>query len=344
MSGQPVTSGDDHAPQPGGGHARPAMRLAVIAAGLGTPSSTGLLADRLQEAVLAQLREHGPAEVTRIELRAHAHAIAGALLAGFPAGELARDVQAVERADAIIAVTPAFQGSYSGLFKSFLDLIDARALRETPVLIAATGGTERHSLVIEHAMRPLFSYLGALTVPTGVYAATADFGGDGSAALAERVTRAARQLVRLTAGLPGDGPAGTAGRAEDSGQAGDAGSSGGAGLFGVAGSSGGAGLSDGAGSSGGAGSSDGAELPGAAGSPGSAGSSGGAGLSSGAGLTGGAGHAGSPGTAGNAGASGQDAPGGAAGPAASTTRRKLPDMSDGRPFTPFAELLAGRER
>ncbi len=106
-------------------------------------------------------------------------------------------------ADALVAVTPTFQGSYSGLFKSFLDLIEAGSLRGVPVLLAATGGTERHSLVIEHALRPLFSYLGALTVPTGVYAATADFGGEGSAALAARVDRAAAELAALLASGPG---------------------------------------------------------------------------------------------------------------------------------------------
>jgi FMN reductase len=69
-------------------------------------------------------------------------------------------------------------------------------------VLAATGGTERHSLVIEHALRPLFTYLGALTVPTGVYAATADFGGEGSAGLADRIRRAAAELAGLVAGSP----------------------------------------------------------------------------------------------------------------------------------------------
>ncbi len=123
-----------------------------------------------------------------------------ALLTGFPAGQLREALADVVAADALIVVSPTFQASYSGLFKSFVDLIEMDQLRGTPVLLAATGGTERHSLVIEHALRPLFAHLGAFPVPTGVYAATADFGGDYAPALAAPVTRAAQELARLAAG------------------------------------------------------------------------------------------------------------------------------------------------
>ncbi len=172
--------------------------LTVVSAGLRSPSSTRLLADQLtQEAQ----RGFGPdLDVRQIEVRDHAHPIADALLSGFPAGGLKRAVGEVTGADALIVVTPTFQASYSGLFKSFLDLIEAPGLRGVPVLLAATGGTERHSLVIEHAMRPLFTYRGAVTVPTGVYAATSDFGGTGAPALAARIERAVAELVRLAAG------------------------------------------------------------------------------------------------------------------------------------------------
>ena len=61
----------------------------------------------------------------------------------------------------MVAVTPAFNASFSGLFKSFFDVLPEETLTDMPVMIAATGGTERHSLVLEHAMRPLFSYLHA---------------------------------------------------------------------------------------------------------------------------------------------------------------------------------------
>ena len=178
------------------------LRLVVVSAGLGTPSTTGMLADLLTREAERTLGEAGPLDTARIELREHARAVAEALLAGFPADGLGDALRTVETADALIVSTPTFQGSYSGLFKSFFDLVDAQALRNVPVLLAASGGTERHSLVVEHALRPLFSFLGALTVPTGVFAATSDFGSD-SAALDRRARRAAGQLAGLLGpGLP----------------------------------------------------------------------------------------------------------------------------------------------
>ena len=102
------------------------------------------------------------------------------------------------RADALIAVTPLYSGSYNGLFKSFFDVLDPGALAGKTVLIAATGGTARHSLALEHAIRPLFSYLRAVTVPTAVFAATEDWGAaDGSGeALTARIEPGRRRAGR----------------------------------------------------------------------------------------------------------------------------------------------------
>ena len=106
----------------------------------------------------------------------------------------------------MIAVTPVFSASYSGLFKSFFDVIEPAALTGTPVLMAATGGSARHSLVLDYALRPLFSHLKATIVPTGVFAATADFGSDGAGrSLADRVNRAGQELVALIGPTPGRG-------------------------------------------------------------------------------------------------------------------------------------------
>lgn len=174
--------------------------LTVASAGLRVPSSTRLLADQLGEQARAALATPAVSvEVRHIEVRDHAHAIADALMTGFPSAALAGALADVGAAHALIVVTPVFQASYSGLFKSFVDLIEPDALRGMPVLLAATGGTERHSLVIEHALRPLFAHLGALSVPTGVYAATADFGGAHAPALAARIDRAAAELADLAA-------------------------------------------------------------------------------------------------------------------------------------------------
>ncbi|MGW7256932.1 FMN reductase [Streptomyces sp. NPDC054834] len=180
------------------------MKLVVVSAGLSVPSSTRLLADRLANATA----ERTSAEVRVIELRDLAVEIAHNFTSGFPGRALADALDAVGSADGLIVVSPVFTASYSGLFKSFFDVLDKDALAGKPVLIAATGGTARHSLVLEHAMRPLFAYLRAVVVPTAVYAASEDWGAEG---LAERIERAGGELAALMAGLSGTGPA----KAED---------------------------------------------------------------------------------------------------------------------------------
>ncbi|MFD9598308.1 FMN reductase [Kitasatospora sp. NPDC059973] len=181
-------------------------RLAVVAAGLSKPSSTRLLADRLTEATVRQLGSAGGAvDVTVIELRDLATDIAHNFVTGFPGAALREAVEAVTRADGLIAVTPIFTASYSGLFKSFFDVIDHDVLAGKPVLIAATGGTPRHSLALEHAVRPLFAYLRSVVVPTAVYAATDDWGATGDRhtdGLPGRIDRAAGELATLLAGRP----------------------------------------------------------------------------------------------------------------------------------------------
>ncbi|MEU4346254.1 FMN reductase [Streptomyces sp. NPDC023838] len=182
------------------------MKLIAVSAGLSTPSSTRLLADRLTESARGELAARGhtvPTDV--IELRELAGDIANHLVTGFPPARLAAAIDTVTGADGLIAVTPVFTASYSGLFKSFFDLIDPDALTGKPVLIAATGGTARHSLVLEHALRPLFAYLRAAVVPTAVYAASEDWGSGGdeyTEGLPARVRRAGGELAALMAARP----------------------------------------------------------------------------------------------------------------------------------------------
>ncbi|MFE5144442.1 CE1759 family FMN reductase [Streptomyces fagopyri] len=170
------------------------MRLVVVSAGLSVPSSTRLLADRLAAATAGGTA----ARVEVVELRDLAVEIAHNLTNGFPGRALGSALDAVTAADGLIVVTPVFSASYSGLFKSFFDVLDMDALAGKPVLIAATGGSSRHSLVLEHAMRPLFAHLRAVVVPTAVYAASEDWGAEG---LAERIDRAAGELAALMTGL-----------------------------------------------------------------------------------------------------------------------------------------------
>jgi FMN reductase len=184
------------------------MKLVAVSAGLSTPSSTRLLADRLAESARGELVAQGhEVETEVIELRELAVAVANNLVTGFPSPQLATTIDAVTGAQGLIVVTPVFTASYSGLFKSFFDLIDPDALTGKPVVIGATGGTARHSLVLEHALRPLFSYLRAAVVPTAVYAASEDWGSGGdeyTEGLPARIRRAAGELAALMAARPAE--------------------------------------------------------------------------------------------------------------------------------------------
>jgi FMN reductase len=166
-------------------------RLVVISAGTGNPSSTRQLADRLAQKSLDLL---GEATVSAIELGPLAADTARAAVAGFPGEALQPAIERIAQADAIIAATPIYKAGISGLFKTFVDVLDNDLIVAKPVLLAATGGTARHALVIDDQLRPLFAYMRALTLPTSVYAAPEDWAtGD----LGKRIERAATELAVL---------------------------------------------------------------------------------------------------------------------------------------------------
>lgn len=183
--------------------------VVVLTAGLTVPSSTRLLGDQLADATAAAVSARGEAvSFAYVEVRELAQDLASYLTSGGVATERLAAVRAqVSAADGLIAVTPVFSASFSGLFKMFIDALDPDALNGMPVLIAATAGTARHSLVLDHALRPLFSYLRAVVLPTGVLAATEDFGGAG---LGERITRAAAELANAVVATSTDHVAGFA--------------------------------------------------------------------------------------------------------------------------------------
>jgi FMN reductase len=170
--------------------------VVVLTAGLSQPSSTRLLGDRLGAAVARVLDERGDApDVRVVELREHARDLTNHLLTGFAPASLTELMEQVRDADALVAVTPIFSASYSGLFKMFFDVLPPESLVGKPVLIAATAGTVRHALALEHALRPLFAYLRAVVVPTAVFAATEDWAN--GTALDDRIDRAAGELAGL---------------------------------------------------------------------------------------------------------------------------------------------------
>jgi FMN reductase len=175
-------------------------RLVVISAGTGNPSSTRQLTDRLAQKSLDLLSNAGtPATVSVIELGPLAADAARAAVAGFPSEALKPAIERLAEADAIIAATPIYKAGISGLFKTFVDVLDNDLIVAKPVLLAATGGSARHALVIDDQMRPLFAYMRALTLPTSVYAAPEDWG---TGELGKRIERAATELaVMVRAGV-----------------------------------------------------------------------------------------------------------------------------------------------
>ena len=171
--------------------------IVVISGGLGNPSSTSLLGRQIGERVATELASAGvQADVINVELREYAHDIVNNMLTGFAPPQLQKVIDAVVASDVLVSVTPVFSASVSGLFKSFIDILDPRSLEAKPVVLAATAGSQRHQLAVDYAMRPIFSYLRTQVMPTTVFAASEDFGGQGLAGtLSERTRRAAREVV-----------------------------------------------------------------------------------------------------------------------------------------------------
>ena len=171
--------------------------VVVLTAGLSTPSTTRLLADQIASAVRSQVGKRGEdVEVEFVEIREYAQDLAHFMTSHVPSAHLRAVQEKISAADALVAVTPVFSASYSGLFKMFIDALSTDSLNGMPVLIAATAGTARHQLVLDFALRPLFTYLRATVMPTGVFAATEDFGGgDGGLGMVPRVERAASELA-----------------------------------------------------------------------------------------------------------------------------------------------------
>jgi FMN reductase len=177
------------------------VTIAVISAGVTDPSSTRLLADRVAQRSVDALREAGATpQISVIDLAPIATEIARSLVAGFPTAKVQDAIDRLAAADAVIAATPVYKAGISGLFKSFADLIDDDLLIAKPVVLAATGGTARHAMVVDEHLRPLFAFLRAMPVPTSLYAAPEDWQ---SPELGRRISRAAAELaVLLRSGVP----------------------------------------------------------------------------------------------------------------------------------------------
>lgn len=177
------------------------MSVVAVSGNLSHPSRTSVLAELAATEIARALNT----DVQTVRVAEHGAALGGALsLQQLPPVVLAA-YEAVFAAQVLVIATPVYKASYTGLLKHFLDLIDPQRLQGKVVVLAATGGSDHHALVIEHQLRPLLAFFGAYTVPTGLYVRDADFEKDpeagtyrltGSGAL-QRVASATAQAVDL---------------------------------------------------------------------------------------------------------------------------------------------------
>ncbi|WP_312797393.1 CE1759 family FMN reductase [Kocuria sp.] len=153
------------------------LNLAVVTAGLSEDSTTTRLGEAIAQAVSTTVENAGQhVDIKVIQLRDLAHGLTDMMITHVASRAVQDAIDTVLTADGLIAASPTYKASYSGLFKQFFDVIDESALENLPTVVAATGGSPRHSLVLDTAMRPLLSYLKALVLPLGIYAASEDWG------------------------------------------------------------------------------------------------------------------------------------------------------------------------
>ncbi len=147
------------------------LRVVAVSGGLQSPSKSAALTEH----ILGLIADEISSEQHMVELGQLAPLLAGAIWRSQLPEVVERKLTVVEQADILVVATPVYRGSYTGLFKHFFDFIHQDALIDKPVFLAATGGSERHALVIEHQLRPLFSFFQARTLPLGIYATDKDF-------------------------------------------------------------------------------------------------------------------------------------------------------------------------
>lgn len=170
-------------------------RAVAVSGSLHEPSKTTALLRALAEAVALR----AGAETSLVELTSIGPALAGALRRDQLPAAVEATLREIEDADLLIVGTPVYRASFTGLFKHLFDFVDQYALVGKPVLLAATGGGEKHALILEHQLRPLFSFFQALTLPLGVYASDRDFDGFviSSPQLQQRIEQAAERALPL---------------------------------------------------------------------------------------------------------------------------------------------------
>lgn len=180
------------------------LNIVAVSGGLNHPSKT----EALVQAIIDELAEATPVHVHFIKFSEIGPLLGGAIYRSQLPQRVQDDLAAVEAADALIVGTPVYRASFTGLFKHFFDFVEQTALADVPVLLAASGGSDRHALVLEHQLRPLFSFFQAQTLPIGVYAIDRDFTPEysiHSQLLRDRITLAVARALPIVEWAPAKG-------------------------------------------------------------------------------------------------------------------------------------------
>ncbi len=147
------------------------LKITAVSGGAGKPSRTSALLEEITH----RINQATPIDLHLIELSQISAQLGATSIRTELPEAIQADLAAIESADALVVATPVYRATYTGIFKHLFDLVDQNALLDVPVLLTATGGSDRHALIIDHQLRPLFSFFQALTLPVGVYATEAEF-------------------------------------------------------------------------------------------------------------------------------------------------------------------------
>ncbi len=183
---------------------RSTLNIVAVSGGLNTPSKT----ESLVQGILDELGQATDIQVHFIKLSEIGPLLGGAIYRNQLPQRVQDDLAAIEAADALIVGTPVYRASFTGLFKHLFDFVEQTALVDVPVLLAASGGSDRHALVLEHQLRPLFSFFQAQTLPIGVYATDKDFTAEytvKSEQLRDRITLAVARALPILEWAPAKG-------------------------------------------------------------------------------------------------------------------------------------------
>jgi len=150
---------------------RKPLSVVAVVGSLHAPSKTAVLVD----AILSEVGNTLPIDSHVVRISELGPSFAGTLLRSDLPAAVEAELARIEQADLLIVASPVYRASFTGLLKHLFDFVDQYALIDTPVLLAASGGSERHSLILEHQLRPLFGFFQALTLPLGIYAHDSEF-------------------------------------------------------------------------------------------------------------------------------------------------------------------------